>query len=196
MRNEIFTAPNPNLALGTNQGANGWGWSSARHDRTSVASDDGASVTLKALADFERKIDQWSYLQYTNIDRATIGSMAEGEALTLSFELKCNSKSAVNIVGILRGNGFSYLTDAVAIGNVHDDEGWHRYSVRLKRNDNAEVTDQVIYFAQGSFFKEGDYYSFRNLKLEKGSWSPYVMGGRNSLCVIALRHIPQGRAAA
>ena len=36
----------------------------------------------------------------------------------------------------------------------------------------------------------------RHAKLERGAWSPYVMGGRNQLCVITLRHILRGRAAA
>ena len=178
IRNEIFTTPNPNLALGTNRGVKNWAWGTSKlRPSTSVASDDGVSVTLRALADYDNAIDIWSYLAYKNLDLAQIAGMAEGDALILSFMLRCNSRSALRSVMLIKGNGVSPLTDAADLGEVKDDERWHRYCVRLRRIANAEFSGQWIYFYQGEPFREGDYYSFRDLKLERGAWSPYVMGG-------------------
>lgn len=178
IRNEIFTTPNPNL----------------------VAGDFGEWSRWYPIISVNTAGHDGFYFEYCK------DGIMKDTRLVLSCEIDTDGmevKSADDVIASFDISRSDKKKDARSF--------YASYSFpRLKQLSNFPATGTfgttIDFMTEYDFQNLGLCFSwhnlkgrfrFRRLKVERGSWSPYVIGGgRNQLCVITLRHLLQGRAAA
>lgn len=164
-----------NIAIKTNQGTTGWGWSMKTGDAKASSFVDENGVDCCKLTRGNEAQTGWSVIWYTYINRIMYKTNTK---YTVSFEVK-SSVTSGNINCSLRlSNSSGSLADSsgVNMGGIPTANTWIKLSCVLTTVSKFPTdTNQVLYLT-GFNSNVGVTYIFRNLKIEEGTkataWTP------------------------
>lgn len=160
-----------NLAIGTNNGKNGW-----------IAASNGGTVIAnpKVFSEFgnvngvrfdiTKNTSSWNYATYESPSIKSILNASIGEDFTISFDYKSDVSSYI-IVNVQNNNASDCMIDFK--GFVSSPNEWNHVKLTAKPIQ-ANITNQKIYL--GYLFSKGTFVEIVNLKLERGNkatdWTP------------------------
>ena len=164
-----------NIAIKTNQGTTGWGWSMKTGDAKASSFVDENGVDCCKLTRGNEAQTGWSVIWYTYINRIMYKTNTK---YTVSFEVK-SSVTSGNINCSLRlSNSSGSIADSsgVNMGGIPTANTWIKLSCVLTTVSKFPTdTNQVLYLT-GFNSNVGATYIFRNLKIEEGTkataWTP------------------------
>ena len=164
-----------NIAIKTNQGTTGWGWSMKTGDAKASSFVDENGVDCCKLTRGNEAQTGWSVIWYTYINRIMYKTNTK---YTVSFEVK-SSVTSGNINCALRlSNSSGSIADSsgVNMGGIPTANTWIKLSCVLTTVSKFPTdTNQVLYLT-GFNSNAGATYIFRNLKIEEGTkataWTP------------------------
>ena len=160
-----------NLAIGTNNGKNGW----------IVGSNDGTIIANpKVFSEFgnvngvrfdiTKNASSWNFALYESPSIKSILNASIGEDFTISFDYKSDVSSYI-IVNVQNNNASDRMIDFN--GFVSSPNKWNHVKLTAKPIQ-ANITNQQIYL--GYLFSKGTFVEIVNLKLERGNkatdWTP------------------------
>ena len=160
-----------NLAIGTNNGKNGW-----------IAASNGGTVIAnpKVFSEFgnvngvrfdiTKNTSSWNFASYESPSIKSILNASIGEDFTISFDYKSDVSSYI-IVNVQNNNASDRMIDFK--GFVSSPNEWNHVKLTAKPIQ-ANITNQQIYL--GYLFSKGTFVEIVNLKLERGNkatdWTP------------------------
>ncbi len=161
-----------NLAVSTNQGTNGWGWSMKTGGHTQSEIVENNIRTCKLLRNSTAQ-SGWSVIEYTNIGRS---KYEPNTVYTVSFDVKSNVNTVMNI-DLLQGNGTDNLMDSsTAVNRQIKANQWNKLIWIIKTVTTLPSSTGQLLYITAMNSGTGVWYQFKNLKIEKGNkatdWSP------------------------
>lgn len=177
-----------NLLNGTNNGDNNW----------DVGSGNGYIIKSSKVFtkfgnvngvrfDINENVSGWSFISYSDPNIKSILSQSAGEKLTISFDLKSDVSSSVDI-GIKNTNGSSEM---IAFGTFNfEADKWENCkltSTVLQSN----IESQCVYIYTENLLAIAKYVEIANLKIERGEvatdWTPSPQDYENKFNNIVAR---------
>ena len=162
-----------NLATNTNRGTTGWGWSMQTGGCSiSEVIEDGIS-SCKLTRDSVKQ-SGWSIIGYSYIGR---DKWEANTTYILSVEVKASVSNAYLVPQFREWNGSNVLQQSItSINSKTIANTWVKMKWKIKSVATLPSgTNQNTYFT-GMNSAVGEWYQFRNLKLEKGDkatpWTP------------------------
>lgn len=161
-----------NLAVSTNQGTNGWGWSMKTGGHTQSEIVENNIRTCKLLRNSTAQ-SGWSVIEYTNIGRS---KYEPNTVYTVSFDVKSNVNTVMNI-DLLQGNGTDNLIgSSTAVNRQIKANQWNKLIWIIKTVTTLPSSTGQLLYLTAMNSGTGVWYQFKNLKIEKGNkatdWSP------------------------
>lgn len=161
-----------NLAVSTNQGTNGWGWSMKTGGHTQSEIVENNIRTCKLLRNSTAQ-SGWSVIEYTNIGRS---KYEPNTVYTVSFDVKSNVNTVMNI-DLLQGNGTDNLMgSSTAVNRQIKANQWNKLIWIIKTVTTLPSSTGQLLYITAMNSGTGVWYQFKNLKIEKGNkatdWSP------------------------
>ena len=177
-KQDITTAVNDiqiggrNLAVSTNQGTNGWGWSMKTGGHTQSEIVENNIRTCKLLRNSTAQ-SGWSVIEYTRIGRS---KYEPNTVYTVSFDVKSNVNTVMSL-DLLQGNGTDNLMgSSTAVNRQIKANQWNKLIWIIKTVTTLPSSTGQLLYITGMNSGTGVWYQFKNLKIEKGNkatdWSP------------------------
>jgi hypothetical protein len=161
-----------NLAVSTNQGTTGWGWSMQAGGYTASEIVENNIRTCKLLRGSTAQ-SGWSVIGYSNIGRSKYEA---NTVYTVSFDVKSNVGTVMNI-GLQEYNGTNNLMgSSTAVNRQIKANQWNKLIWIIKTATTLPSSTGQLLYITGMNSGTGVWYQFKNLKIEKGNkatdWSP------------------------
>lgn len=164
-----------NFAADTNQGVKHWVWSMEHGDKTiSEVVENGVRCCKLQRGSAEQS--GWSIIRYEGLLR---DALEPGTQYTLTVDIKASVSTTLGFLALATSSSTNNMVaSSTAIANTLTANQWVRCEWRfttLASFSSITIGEQSINFSMHNS-QPGVSYTFRNLKLEKGSvatdWSP------------------------
>lgn len=164
-----------NFAADTNQGVTNWVWSMEHGDKTiTEVVENGVRCCKLQRGSAEQS--GWSIIRYEGLLR---DALEPGTQYTLTVDIKASVSTTLGFLALATSSSTNNMVaGATAIANTLTANQWVRCEWRfttLASFSSITIGEQSINFSMHNS-QPGVSYTFRNLKLEKGSvatdWSP------------------------
>lgn len=161
-----------NLAVSTNQGTTGWGWSMQAGGHTASEIVENDIRTCKLLRNSTAQ-SGWSVIEYSRIGRS---KYEPNTVYTVSFDVKSNVGTMMYL-GLQQGNGTDNLIGSgTAVNSQIKANQWNKLIWIIKTVTTLPSSTGQLLYITGMNSGTGVWYQFKNLKIEKGNkatdWSP------------------------
>lgn len=163
-----------NIALGTNQGTAGWGWTMQTGGQTMTEEDENGIRCCK-LTRNDVAQSGWSVIYYTNIQPTMYEA---GELYTISYEVKPSVDATFN-TNMMETDASDKLVQTIVLSSTTmptTANVWNKVYAVVRIVDPLPTGHNQVVYLTSMNSDVGVSYTFRNLKIEKGNkptdWTP------------------------